>query len=1850
MKKLPFILVFLAFMLFSCSKNTSISNAPEVDSLIESVSPTGIGRMTPIRISFAKEPKGNLLNAISLSPKQNGDWEVSEDNRTAIFTPEKPYKSGEEIILSADCKKLFEVDVENSIYKHRLLISTPKYSVNFDEIRFDEQKSLYTISGNVETDIAVSVEEISSVLNAKICDNKNKKEDVQIEWTKSDVNEKWLFSLQNIESGLTKKSVELSWNGKKLGLSKKNDIFSGNKKIDIPSKSDFEVLDINTSKENVILVSFSKNLDTTQEIESFLRMRDFEGKFGKNNFNASIRGNVLSIFSDSNFGGIQTVSLEKGIKSTDGIPLETAPSVTLSDNWDTPQVRFLTSNVILPTTQGSVFPIETKNLSGLLIQVYAIYNRNIYHFFQDNELNDSGYIYKVGEPVWEKKVNFDWNDSMQNRFVPRGLEMSELLKKYPSGMFHIRISFRKDQIKYVCHRNHKSFDSIPMPPDTIEEYSTPVEKSSWDYWENVDRKDRDSYWSYNNDPCHPAFYMPRYNSSSVISKNVLISDLGIMAKRDKSNKLFVSIADIKTAQPVSGANVELLSYVGGKIASAKTDSKGCVVFNDSSKVFIISATLNGQTSFLKIGTGNSLSTSHFEIGGEIAENGVKGAIYAERGVWRPGDAIYLTFVLQDLENTLPKSIPVTFELTDPMGRLVETKLLSENLNGFYPIQTKTNADSPTGTWTASIKIGGKTWTKRLSVETVVPNKLSVELNAETEILKKEKNNFTLKGAWLHGAETPNYKADVSVSFSEMATTFDGYSEFTFTNPNNKLDSSKETIWSGKLDANSQAKFSKSLDAGSKLPGKLRANFLSRVFEPAGGFSTQSKSFVYSPYEKYVGLKLPKGDAARNMLLTDVDHTVDVVCLSPEGKPSSSNSVSYKIYKLNWKWWWEKDAYTDATYVSSYYRETIASGSVAISNGKGSFKFQVKYPSWGRYLVEISDGSYGHSAAKIVYIDWPGWAGRAQESGSGSSSMVPLVTSKKQYSVGETAEVSFASSKGGKALVSIEKAGVLINQFWVDTVDGTTVCKLLLTQQMSPNVYAHVTLLQPHLQTANSLPIRLYGVVPIMVDDPQTNLNPVIQSAEKFEPNKEATFSVSEASGREMTYTLAVVDEGLLGLTNHHGQNLRSEFYKKEASQLENWDIYRYVTNAYSGKLETKLAIGGGGDYYNDDRERGGNRFEPVVKFFGPYHLKAGEKKATKFMMPYYVGAVRAIVIAGYKGAYGVAEKSVQVKSELMVQPSLPRSLGSNESLKIPVTVFNGDNFAKNVTVTFSMRGIMNRSISKDTKIEANGNSTVLFDINTQRPGPLTIEVSAKSGDKVVKSIKSIEIKSRGMKTSQKMIFATNPSKQSKVIVPSNYENGTTELSLELSTMPQIDLNSRLNYLTEYPHGCIEQITSGGFPQIFVPSYIELNPSEINRIKKNVMSVIERYKTYQTSAGGMGYWPGNTEPHSWGSAYASHFMLEAKKNGYDVPDSILNPCLKWLSDSAASWTSYSDYDTATQCYKLYVLALAGKADLGAMNRLSPNSLNGESKLLLAAAYAQSGRKKLASDLLKDFAYSTNGRSTGGNFSSDIREVAIYMIAQNLCGNISELVKTSKSISDTLSSTKWLSTQECAWSLCALLPYYTEQSNGSASFEYSVNNSETKNKGSFNTSSIIEKLNASKTAKTQFVDLTNTGSKALYGTLTSSGTTIAGTEQEINNKISMEVSGFEKIDSLKVGDTFKIEVKIKNNTNIDLKNLALTLPRPTCIEFTNERVQDSSNDYYSSTKTNYTYRDIRDDAIYTYFDLDDYRTAKYEFNATISHTGDYYIPAIHVEAMYDDDIKAVKPGRFVRMGNIIDKDEK
>lgn len=1825
--------VFFASFLFSCSKTEKITYNQENDFLIEEISPTFIPRESKIKISFTKETSCTPEDAMTFEPKQKGTWSVSEDKKTFIFTPQKFYKQNAEFSLIADCNKLFG-GTETGKYVHPFVADKGCYKINFEEMELDEDTNLFSLKGKITTDIPVPLSKVKKIIKTSSSGTKRK-----IQWEDNGtVSTSFNFTIGGIKCYSKANSLTISWKGRAIGFSKKMDKnLCGSKTFKIPSDSILDVIDINTSRKNSISISFSKILDKAQNLTGFVKAYGKDGNVIPFT-NASVRNNILTVFSDTNFSDIGSVEILEGIKSIDGFHLGNSSTISLSDVYEIPEVRFTSSGVILPTTQGSKVIIETKNLTGLLLQVYAIPERTMYQFLQDNELSEKSNLYRVGEPVFEKHVNLNWDDSMMNRFIPRGIDISELTKKHDYGMYQIRVSFRKKDIKYVCSKGHKDFSYLPFPEDKIAEDTKYKEEKLWNFANDLDYKDRRTFWDFNEDPCHPAFYLENYHPEITAKENIIISDIALSAKKDNDGKLYIAAANLKDTQPVKNSFIELYNYIGKKIAEGKTDDNGIAVFDYSEQIEYITATSGSQTTYLKLSAGTELSISHFETGGVISKDGAKGFIYGERGVWRPGDTMYLTFLLQDKDKKLPDDIPVNFELIDPLGKTVEKKILKDQVNGFYSFETSTSEKAATGLYTAKVSIGGNSWTKGLRVESIVPNKLSVKLTSASKILTAGSNSLKLEGSWLHGASAAGYKADVAVSFSKARPDFKISEGYSFENPLNKVAYKRENIFEGKLNLSSYADINARLESDSKAPGFMNANFVSRIYEPSGTFSTEYTTMKFSPYSRYVGIKLPDGDTERNMLLTDKKHTAQIVCFNADGTPANEAEVTCKVYKVQWKWWWEKDAYTNAGFVEDEYFDEVESKNISIKDGKGTFDFEIKYPSWGRYLILVSDNAGGHSAGKITYIDWPDWTGRSSQGANGSSSMVALTADKKSYLPGETASVTFPSSKNCRALITIEKNGIIKKQEWIETKAETTVYKFKLTADMVPNLYIHVTLTQPHLQTANSLPIRLYGVVPVYVENPESVLEPVITNAQNFEPGRETVISVSEKNGRPMTYTLAIVDEGLLGLTSFHAQNPHDEFYKKEASQLKSWDIYSDVINAYTGNLETLLAIGGS-DEINAGSNAKINRFAPVVKFFGPFQLKAGEKKSTAFVMPAYVGAVRAFVVAGFDGAYGVAEKTTAVKSDLMIQSSLPKTLGTNEVIDVPVTVFNGTDKKENVTVEMITKGNLEAAEKKEISLEVNSDGIVYFTLKTKDAGKLELNFKAiSSSKKTALQSYDVNVISRGTAFTYTEDIKIKAGSSESITAESPFEKGTKKLTLTMSSVPSINLESRLDYLISYPHGCIEQITSGAFPQLYLADFMNLPEDKIQEIQNNVTGILKKYSAYQLAAGSFAYWQGDGYVNEWGTCYALHFMTEARRKGWTVPENVFTGALDYVYGKSVNWTKSEKASEELEAYRLYVLANAGKADLGTMNRLSDSEgLNDASFALLSSAYSITGNKEKGEKLLKKaVSVIPFFRTTGDIFASSIRDDCLKLLAAVNLDDSVLVSKYSKKVIANLSSKDWMSTQETAWALLSLFASYGNPDKENKSYTASVNGKETK--AEFTKAFDVMNLKATETEK-QNVIVTNTGSKPLYGSVTSSGILKPGSEVEASGKISLSVNYADEegipvnVNSIRHGDNFTMKVTVKNMTDAKIENIALTIPVPTGWELSNDRIGGQVNPTAA-----YTYMDIKDDRILVYLDLKENDELNLNFNVNCAYSGAYWVPAVSAEAMYDNSINAVLRGTY------------
>ena len=804
--------------------------------------------------------------------------------------------------------------------------------------------------------------------------------------------------------------------------------------------------------------------------------------------------------------------------------------------------------------------------------------------------------------------------------------------------------------------------------------------------------------------------------------------------------------------------------------------------------------------------------------------------------------------------------------------------------------------------------------------------------------------------------------------------------------------------------------------------------------------------------------------------------------------------------------------------------------------------------------------------------------------------------------------------------------------------------------MQPNAYLYITLLQPHGVTKNDLPIRMYGVVPFTVTSPESHLAPIIHMADEVKPEAPCHVMVSEKNGREMAYTLAIVDEGLLDLTRFRTPDPWQAFNAREALGVNTWDLYNYVVGAYGGRIEQLFSIGGD-DALNKGPKAIVNRFKPVVQFAGPFLLKKGEKRQHIYKMPNYNGRVRVMVVAGNGEAYGNTEKSVLVRKPVMLLGTLPRVIGIGEEMVVPATVFATEKGVGDVQVTIACSGNMEVVGEKSHMLhfETVSDKLAQFRIRVKdTPGAGHVKITATGGGE--KSVYETDIEIRSVRRPQIKVtpVTLEAGKSWKGTVGLPGVEGTNSLVLEMSDVQPVNLSTRLSYLLGYPHGCVEQITSKAFPQLYLSGFASLTREQEQSTEATVKEVIRRLRSYQTVDGSFSYWPGGTAPNAWGTVYAIHFLLEAEKKGYLVPEGMKRNALNDLSRIARNWKPEASYsaesEEMTQAYRLFVLALGQVAEVGAMNRLKESkTLMSMSRYLLAAGYALVGRPDVSKELVvKTTALTTACSGYDQTFGSDLRDASIRLMTLCLLDGGKEAALLANEISKTLASDDWLSTQSTAFSLVALSDYMEKyKMSGSMDFSYAVDG---KAKKVSTTRNIWTETLLDKTAFSASLELKNTGKSTLFARLVAEGIPAEGKEEAYANGLTLAVSYMDhdghpvNTSALQQGTNFTAVVTVSNSSPRGYNHLVLTEVFPAGWEILNTRFL--TGDTVDNQVTGVNYQDIRDDRAYSYIDyLPAGKQVTVRINLCAVYPGRFYLPPVYCEAMYDHLVRANTEGKMV-----------
>ncbi len=1817
---------FLVLCLSNCTKQSQIpAFDPAFEPYIESYTSGMVASDVSISLRFTFAVDSSLFvqwktdDLISSNPKVEGNlaW---VDAHTLVFKPKRPLKEGKIYIFELRLDRFIHVPKSLSRFKWGVRVMEQGFQLSDWMLHaFDSQGvTKYYATGVVKSANPADIKALEKGLYLSVENNK-----CNLHWT-ADASAR-VFNFSSDTFG-------------RLKAYNKVEILAREANIYIPKTLGTAVQFDNIApgplqwrmffgEENFLWIAFSEPLDPNQNLHGLVLLDGIAPR------RFMIRQNHLFCYFDRDFKGGNRVEIFPGIKDIRGGNASYHQEIRIEGIIPKPALKWLHSGNILPTYGSVNIPFAAVGLKAVDVKVMRVLEQNVPFFLQDNNLSNAYNLRKVGKVVARTTLNLQASGTADpTQWETYFVNITDLIKAEPGAIYRVTLSMKPQYSLYPCRNEDWSKFS-----DVDEEEYGDYRDDYGDYRDDyVDYYYPRGYeWSESDNPCHVSYY----NSERWINTQFLVTNISLTAKTGADGKVWVWAADIRTGQPLSGVKVEVFDYQMLLLESGKTGKDGLVILPVKEDPFLVVASRGKEKSYLKMAQGTELSLSAFDVDGDPVQKGLKGFIYGERGVWRPGDTLHLWFMLENKYHQLPEDYPIILELKNPFRQTVAKKLSTRGIGGIHAFKLVTSPNAPTGKWIVQVKAGQAIFTKYISIEAIEPNRLKIHLNSSDILKVGKENNFHLEASWLHGAPASGLRAVVEMNLKEGTFSPDGFKGFQFFDESSSFTPEARVIFSGNLDTMGKVSFSYKPDL-YHAPGVLKAILTTKVFEPGGAFSIDQVEIPMYPYERYAGFRVLAPLTDWGSYSGEKPLEVDLALVDKQGNPiREQSSLELSLYRLEWHWWLSQSN-TRSAIVENELDDPEVKTFIKLTQGRARYTLPIQ-DLYGCFLLRVADSLTGHQSSRIIRIGYQ-WGEQASE----ARGMIFLKTLKKKVVAGDSASIIIPSISGAQILVSIEAGGKVLDYQWIQSTWIITEFKFTTTPDMAPGVYIYASVVQPWQIYNNDLPLRLYGVTYQEIEYPDAKLEPSINMASEVRAGHKATLSVSEKNGRPMAYTLAIVDEGLLDLTRFATPDPFKAFNAKESLVVKTWDLYSMIVGSFASRMD-RIFMVGGDEYRSPHSNLQAQRFKPFVFAKGPFWLKKGETRKHTLDIPEYVGSARVMIVAAGEGAYGSAEKYVTITKPVMVLGSIPRVLGPGEEVKVAATVWRTKSSVKMPIVSLELKGDLKLMGSNEQKVVFNAGQkekTVFFNIKTGKlSGICNLRFTARWQNETSVWNSDIDLRNPNPVITEVKDYLVKPGQIIRFTQPSIMGSEEKRV-LEVSYFPGFNLNRRATELIQYPYGCSEQTVASLFPQLLLKSFVGLDAQEEEKRIQYIRAGIQKLTAMQRPEGGIAFWPGTQTIDQWVTSWVGHFMLEAQKQGFAIPTTFYDAWLNYQRRMAVQWRHQENSSAASvQAYRLFTLALAGKPEMGAMNRLQAlSALPQEALLLLAQAYALTGNSEIALELLNRRG-APNGPLNDYDLSlgSVLRNQALQLyVKARLKFDEKENFVLAREIAKKLSGEGYLSTHEIAWAMLALQAYITqEKTHYKPEFVFG-----------FEKKNLIIKPDSPvwyysfKGGGGKFW-LNNKSNGPLYVSLSRTYRPMPGEEMNARSQgLSLEVfyltSDKKPLDPkhIKQSSDFLVQVKVSNHSGKPLKYGALNLILASGWQILNTRFMQN---YDNGEEQNFSWQDIRDDRVYTYFYLGKDESKVFTFKLNASYNGRFFMPAILAEDMYNPSVRALVPGFYTEV---------
>jgi uncharacterized protein YfaS (alpha-2-macroglobulin family) len=1302
------------------------------------------------------------------------------------------------------------------------------------------------------------------------------------------------------------------------------------------------------------------------------------------------------------FGTSHTATLKSGLPAADGKrSLSGDESVPIDFADRPPYVGFKGAGIILPRSDADGVPIETVNVDQVKITVSRINDRALaFKRISEGETVAQGrYSYDYGTDNPSDVEEELWSGTMdipaeQNAPVVSVFPLQDVVGTLKPGAYFIRVTDAED---------------------LIDGEGPPASARRW----------------------------------------IMLTDLALTAYEGQ-NGLDVTLRSLKDSKPLEGTDVRLIARNNSVLASAETNAQGRVSFDapitqgtgNSAPSMVMAFGPKGDLAVLDL-TRAPVDLSEYGVGGRRTPGLVDAYVYTDRGIYRPGETVELVAMLRNRVGERVKNRSGNLVIYRPNGLKAAERRFDDPDSGAVAQSYELPRGASRGEWSAFVEIDGvseASGSVRFSVEDFVPQRIAVDLNADSETPLKsgETRDVQIDARFLYGAPGAGLTVKATARVEPQSNPFPAFEGFTF----GKHDATfrERIIELSDQTTDGAGAAMVTLDPGTRgetADRPLRLNAVVSVLEPGGRAVSESVRIPYRSQPLYIGMKPGFEGSAEE----GGDIVFEVAAINDDGN-AVAERLKWKLLAIDYHYDWYNE---DDRWRWRRSRSVVKVNEGEVNTEAGaSTEIKMGGLDWGSHEL-IIEGPDGAIASDDFYV---GWGGQTSSDGTEAPDRVRVMVPEVQPEIGDNAEVTIVAPYDGQAQVVVATDRVLSVQTLAVSEKGTRV-SLPVTDDWGEGAYVMVSVYTERDPILQAKPRRAVGVAHVPVNMAARTFNVSIDAPDVARPRREQVIEIDIADGpREPVFlTLAAVDEGILALTKFKSPDPVAYYYGKKALEVSMYDDYGRLLDP---NMALPAEIRSGGDQLGGE----GLSVVPtksVALFSGVVDVKRTGKAKVRFDLPDFNGELRLMAVVWSDSGVGSAEASMTVRDEAPSDLILPRFLAPGDEAFLTASIDNVELGAGAFNATISAAGPVSVA---DTKLS-----------RTLQPGqrtdnPIRVESTEEGIARIRYTVQGPEnfgvdhnyvIQSRSPYLPETRVTRALMEPGDEFSVDPKYLDGflpgSVSVAVGFSTIP-MDPAALYASLARYPYGCTEQTTSRALPLLYSEELVAMGGMEDRteprmRVQKAVNTILNR----QGADGAFGLWrEGDRYASPWLGAYATDFVYRAKEQGYAVPDEALERAYGALRavSTGDRWRIYgydadvyeSRYSDDTQdkmlhrssAYALYVLAKAGKADITRLRYLHDRSLDDIDSPLarahIGAGLAYMGDRSRAVSAFEAAEKALGYNNSGDYYQTPLRDVTAMLALAAEAEMPATVQRLAERLSNDAPDPNGLTTQEKAFALLAV----------------------------------------------------------------------------------------------------------------------------------------------------------------------------------------------------------------------------